>query len=86
MRTKLPTAAQELADRARRRRVRGLHSFLRDKTRPQEVNLVFEENCNYGFRATYGLKPWARVTIIALLPRTWSSLSRESCGARSRRC
>ncbi len=70
MRTKLPTAAQELADpSAADDAYAGCIRFLRDKTRDRKkFNLVFEENCNYGFRRNlWGLKPLgAVVTIIAL--------------------
>ena len=45
-------------------------SFLREKTRNKEIyNLVFEENCNYGFRRNlWGLKPFGVfLTVIGLL-------------------
>lgn len=70
MRGKLPTAAQELVDpRAADDAYAGCIRFLREKTRDRKkFNLIFEENCNYGFRRNlWGLKPLGVVvTIVAL--------------------
>src|SRR5262249_34016597 len=60
MRTTLPTVAEESADPAAADEVyEACIRFLRDETRDRgKFNLVFEENCNYGFcRNLWGLKP-----------------------------
>jgi hypothetical protein len=71
MRTKIPTRAEETADPATADEVYdACIRFLRDKTRDRKkFNLVFEENCNYGFcRNLWGLKPLGlTITILALV-------------------
>ncbi len=56
----LPTAAEEIASADQADETyEACATFLRNKTRDREkFNLIFEENCNYGFRRNlWGMKP-----------------------------
>jgi len=73
MRTKLPTAAAEAADpQAADQVYEACIRFLRDKTRDRKkFNLIFEENCNYGFRRNlWGLKPLGVTLAVVALAAT----------------
>ncbi|MBD2463386.1 hypothetical protein H6G89_20345 [Oscillatoria sp. FACHB-1407] len=96
---RLPTAAEEIASPDKADEVyEACATFLRNKTRDKEkFNLVFEENCNYGFRRNlWGLKPVgitlslfglaASVTVIVLKLLVWKNsvpLSAIACGIGS---
>jgi hypothetical protein len=59
---KLPSADQEAANPdASDNLYEACCAFLREKTRDSQIfNLIFEENCNYGFRRNlWGMKPIA---------------------------
>ncbi len=70
MNKKLPTADDEAADpQAADETYEACTAFLRGKTRDhKKFNLIFEDNCDYGFRRNlWGLKPvGVAVTILAL--------------------
>jgi hypothetical protein len=58
--TTIPTAMEEAADlRAADEVYEACTAFLRDKTRDrQQFDLIFDENCSYGFRRNlWGMKP-----------------------------
>jgi hypothetical protein len=73
MRKKVPSPDQEAADpRAADEAYEGCIEFLKGKTRDRKkFNLVFEENCNYGFRRNlWGLKPVGVALAVVALTAT----------------
>ncbi len=73
MRRKVPTAGEEAADaRAADEAYEGCIEFLKGRTRDRKkFNLVFEENCSYGFRRNlWGLKPIGVALSVAALAAT----------------
>lgn len=66
--TKIPTPAEEQADPAGADEIyKNCTAFLRAKSRDRKrFALVFEENCNYGFRRNlWGMKPLGITTALA---------------------
>ena len=64
----IPTAEEEQANPSAADQIyENCTAFLREKTRDQKkFNLVFEENCNYGFRRNlWGMKPLGLLIAIA---------------------
>jgi hypothetical protein len=73
MRKKLPSAAEEAADPgAADEAYEACVDFMKGRTRDRKkFNLVFEENCNYGFRRNlWGLKPIGLALAVAALAAT----------------
>jgi hypothetical protein len=65
---KIPTPEEELANPQRADEIyQAAAAFLKEKTRDkQRFPLVFEENCNYGFRRNlWGMKPLGIFTAVA---------------------
>jgi hypothetical protein len=73
MHRKVPTAGEEAADpRAADEAYEACIEFLKGRTRDRKkFNLVFEENCSYGFRRNlWGLKPIGVALSVAALAAT----------------